>query len=65
MVYFHRPPFLPLSLYYKKRVPMYTLWHGYNNIYRYNMCFFGFRQNEPLCVRAPASAEGEVFGTRV
>lgn len=24
----------------KKRLPMYTLWHRYNNIYRYNMCFF-------------------------
>lgn len=64
MVYFHRPIFTPmLSLYDKTCSPQYTLWHRYINIYRYNMLlFFGVRQNGPLCVQAPASAEVAVFG---
>lgn len=66
MVYFHRPTFAPsLSLFDKECFSQYTQWHGYINIYRYNMFFFGIRQNEPLCVRAPAAAEVAVFGRRV
>ncbi len=66
MVYFHRPIFSPtLSLYDKNCFPQYTLWHRYINIYRYNMFIFGVRQNEPLCVRAPAAAEVAVFGRQV
>lgn len=41
MVYFHRP--LPLSACMIKMFPpLYTLWHRYINIYRYNVCLFFF-----------------------